>query len=337
ESRASMRESLIRMLAIAHRERLDVAPLVENLAREHAGIYGQQLRQLATRLREGTPLVASLEQTPEALSDDQVLAIRFATQTGTLSETYQQLLTTGQSTPEDENGLRGMSAYWTVLGLAILGVTAYLVLRTLPMFRSISREFGMELPTTLRMFTRLLDVLWNELFYIAIAACCVGYILYSPRARRIIRKWFAAVFVQPIARASLTPVMRLLAVALNAGRPVSSSLSALAKYHHHKDVRQRLLLARNEIEQGVDEWQSLADAGLLTREESLSIAMLPDKSSRAWFLQTLSDEKDFASHRRKSIALAMVHPAIMLTFGAVVLFISVAFFGFNIHLIDVLS
>ncbi|MEQ1830333.1 MAG: hypothetical protein ABL921_30530, partial [Pirellula sp.] len=33
ESRASMRESLIRMLAIAHRERLDVAPLVENLAR----------------------------------------------------------------------------------------------------------------------------------------------------------------------------------------------------------------------------------------------------------------------------------------------------------------
>ncbi len=45
-------------------------PLVANFAEEHRGTYRRQLRRLALRLADGTPLVDALEQTPEVLRDD---------------------------------------------------------------------------------------------------------------------------------------------------------------------------------------------------------------------------------------------------------------------------
>ena len=59
----AMQHSLLRILAVAHRERLELAPLVANLAEEHRGRYRRRLRRLARRLNEGTALVDALEQT----------------------------------------------------------------------------------------------------------------------------------------------------------------------------------------------------------------------------------------------------------------------------------
>ena len=65
--------SLLRLAAIAHRERLDLAPLVRNLSLEHRGSSRRRLNSLATRLNAGSTLVDALEQSQELLSDEQVL------------------------------------------------------------------------------------------------------------------------------------------------------------------------------------------------------------------------------------------------------------------------
>ena len=81
ESHACRQRSLLRLLALAHNERLDLAPLLENYANEQLGLYRVRVRRLARRVSEGTPIVEALEQTPEVLGDEAVLAIRFAART----------------------------------------------------------------------------------------------------------------------------------------------------------------------------------------------------------------------------------------------------------------
>ena len=91
ESRSAVRSSLLRLLAMAHAHRLAIAPLVRNFAYEHRGLRKLQMLRFARRLESGTPLVEALEQTPDVLSEQDVLTLRFASQTGTLGSAYEHL------------------------------------------------------------------------------------------------------------------------------------------------------------------------------------------------------------------------------------------------------
>ncbi len=48
--------------------------------------------RLTKRLRNGTPLVSALEQTPEAVCEMDAVAIRLGYQSGTLPHIYSQLI-----------------------------------------------------------------------------------------------------------------------------------------------------------------------------------------------------------------------------------------------------
>ena len=92
DSRTSKQRALLQLLSLAYEQRLDSAALIVNLASEQRGIFRRRLFRLAARLRAGTPLVSALEQTPDVLSESDVLSIRFAIQSGTMAATYQSLL-----------------------------------------------------------------------------------------------------------------------------------------------------------------------------------------------------------------------------------------------------
>ena len=53
--------SLIRILALAHREHLDPQPLIKNLAKGHRGRYRRRLNRLYRRIDSGTPIPKALE------------------------------------------------------------------------------------------------------------------------------------------------------------------------------------------------------------------------------------------------------------------------------------
>ena len=131
--------SLLRILSIAHAERLELAPLVACLASEHRGRYRYELYRLSKRLGSGTPLIAALEQTPLALNEDAVLSLRFASQTGTLSETYQQLLDNGSPrTTQTVLQWHDAKTYWFVLAVVLLLLLAFQAIFLVPTLKKMS-------------------------------------------------------------------------------------------------------------------------------------------------------------------------------------------------------
>ncbi len=131
--------------------------------------------------------------------------------------------------------------------------------------------------------------------------------------------------------------MRSLALAVESGRPLPGALSTLARHHFDTGVRAKLLLARNEVEQGAEPWQSLAEVRLLTTAESSALATASSPSNRVWLLNRLAQWKEDRVAQRRSILISLIHPFAVLLFGLLVLWAGLAFFGFLTNLVTSLS
>lgn len=334
DSTRAKQNSLLQLLSIAHSERLDHISLIDSFAREHRGWYRRRLKQLAKRLGSGCPVIVAIEQTPDVLSDDHVLALRFASQSGSLSQTFHQLVRTQDSQlDETKAAWRNLFTYWAVTLLVLASITLYLMMRIAPMHSQILTEFGIQRSMPFLFLKSSFDLLCDNIPVALAVVFFIAMLFFSSTSRRFFRRVVAPNFtIAPKTRRS-SFLLHLLSISSAAGRPMSGTLSTIAKYHYDKNIRQRLLLARNEIEQGVDEWQSLSDAELITTAEARALVASPDNQSRAWLLERLALAKTERACQSSSTMLAFAHPVAILLLGCIVLFIFIAFFSVNLVLI----
>lgn len=320
--------SLLRILSIAHQERLELAPLVACLASEHRGRYRYELYRLSKRLGSGTPLIAALEQTPLALNEDAVLSLRFASQTGTLSETYQQLLDNGSPrTTQTVLQWHDAKTYWFVLAVVLLLLLAFQAIFLVPTLKKMSEEFNVQLPPSFLSLVKACDLLSSVGGPIFCLVFIAGTLSWSWRVRRFARLRIASFFSPQVTLARCAHLLKLLSTTVLAGRPLPSALSTLARYHFDRRIRQRLLFARNEVEQGEDVWKSLVQARVLSSKEAMALQSSPTASVRAWALGSMAEGKNQTAEYQTARRIELVKPLIVLFFAALVLWMSYAYFS----------
>ncbi len=131
--------------------------------------------------------------------------------------------------------------------------------------------------------------------------------------------------------------MQMLANSVEAGRPMPSAISTLARHHFDRHIRQKLLLARNEVEHGIDAWKSLVDARLISPQEMNAITQARSTQSRAWTLRELARTKLRRVAGRSGGRAQFVQPAFTLIFAAAVLLVAGAMFGYLANMIHSLA
>lgn len=334
DSRSSMQRSLLRILAIAHHERLQPATLVANLAQEHVGSNRRVLKRLARRLNDGLPLVAAIEQTPDALSESQVLAIRFGTQSGTLGAVYQELLTQGGGAIDSaERSLRQTLIYLGAMLMVLTLAFSFWSLSLMPMFLKMLEYFAVQSPgQPFRFLARLRDWFGD---WVALAPFGVAGILLLAWLLPV-RRWLRRVFNSRIGwinQGRSAELLRLLALSTESGRPLAGALSTLARYHFDPGVRARLLLARNEVEQGAGVWQSLRDARIISAAQSVALATATSEESRIWLLRSFSDQQQEQAQASAQAAARRLQTAVILAIAGLVSVLSIACYQFLNHLV----
>lgn len=339
DTQETMQRSLLRLLAVAHRERLEVAPLVANLADEHRGRYRRRLRRLARRLSDGTPLIDALEQTPDSLRDEDVLALRLASQTGTLGATYASLV--DESSPLAEQALairRHTFAYFVIMLLIVLLAVMFLVSFIVPVLKYMHDDFGLvEMSGFFQAFLSVAQWVTNYAPLLILLVVAFAFLVWAMPSRRFFRRVLAGRFFRGVAQARSCQLLQLLATTVEAGRPLPAAISTLARYHFDRGFRQRLLFARNEIEQGADVWTSLADCRLLTPEESRAIGQCSSNESQAWSMRQLANWKLDQISSRRTTRLRFVQPVITILFAGLVLLIGGAMIGFLAQMVHSLG
>lgn len=338
ESLDSMQYSLLSLLAVAHEERLDPKPLIAALADEHRGRYRRRLRLLAKRLDSKTTIVPALEKTPYALSDSVVLSLRFGSQSGTLAQTYKQLIDTEKPQVDEyrttQSNARGYSA---VLAGTMALILTFFMFFIFPTIKKMFDEFELKLPIAFQSLAMFVELVSSSLLLVVLAFFALGWLVWSYRSRRFFRRQVAD---RVLGRSSLlrsSQLLRMLSVAVEAGRPLAGSLSTLAKYHFDKNIRQRLLSARNEVEQGVPAWTSLVDAKIISPDEFQALSASSSSRDQSWTLRQLATVKQAISDQRVLVRTAFIQPIVILIFASVVLWICFSFLSVLANLITSLA
>jgi type II secretory pathway component PulF len=321
--------ALLQLLEVVYREKLEPAPLVMALSKEHRGSYRQRLFQLANLLAKQTPLVEALEQTPDALPEDTVLALRLASQSGTLPATF-AMLSEVQSEAARHRGYdwTGMKGYWLVVAFIMFQMLMLMSIFIVPTFRKLAQESGLRV---VGWFGSVVDALIPVAFLLFVCLCILVLLGWASSFRRWMGRRFLPHAGRGSKEAELGPefggLLRMLSVNLACGRPVSGALSTLAKYHPHPVVRQRLLLARNEIEQGAEVWDSLRDAKVVTPAEFQALRMAKGAASEAWILRKMAVVRDRTWRARDRWWGSCLQPLTVLIFGVLVGTLAYGMFG----------
>lgn len=330
--------SLLRLMSVAHSEQIELAPLVSLLASEHRMLTRRRLQKLATRLASGTPWVDALEQTPRLIDDHTMLAIRFALQSGTLKTELPRIVEQDRRSLEVVRFSTYRSfSYYACMSLITFFFLLFLATFILPTYARIFQE--LEVPN-LRALTSLnLSVML--IFSFSIPVFCLLIILsvaaWLVSPFQWFRRLFASRLFRFVAERRSAQLLRLLATACDAGRPLAGSMSTLARYHFDRAIRAKLLFARNEIELGAEPWSCLATSRLLSIDEATSLANSTSPKTRSWLMQQLAKVKEDKVRRGISIVTSLIHPTIIVVLGLLVLWIALACYGSLVYLVETLS
>jgi type II secretory pathway component PulF len=314
----------------------DLAPLLAAYAEEQRGFARFRIRKFAGRVQQSS-LIDALEQTPDVLPDDAVLAIRLGSQMGTLRESLEMLITTyQQKVASQSKESRGWTAYAVTSGLIILLILAFINSKIIPTFYKMWEEFGIDLDSRLLMVKRFNDFIASGggllIFFLLLLVAA----FWSGTLRRLISRFLP--MLRPDQGLKIkSSLLRMIALNIEHGKPMSGMLSTMAKYHYNRKARHNLLVARNEMDHGTEQWESLKGTGLLSVGQAKAIVECKDSRSRAWIMARSADEIDRTIACRERRRLALVHPLATLLVGGVVLIAGYVGFGVLVQLIQSLA
>jgi type II secretory pathway component PulF len=283
--------------------------------------------RVSVLLNERSSLSNALEQTPDLLSDEQVLAVKLGSESGTLPQTYQNLLRYEAPKCDGVNDRWNTTViYWVVvigkLSLIALGYI-YFILPT--MFRLI-QEFGMTQPPSQAYLRAFVGVVQGWFGWFGLAAVLFVFLYFFTHLGLWVRRQARRYLFRPFTGSGRSTLLRVLATSLGAGRPMASSLNSLAQMHYDPWMRRLLGRAAKQVEQGHDAWDSLASVRLFERTESRALAALPSNHVRSWALLRMAERIDVRARGRFGILLTIINPLVILLFGGLVLWFSVSLF-----------
>jgi type II secretory pathway component PulF len=329
------RRSLLRLIVAATEENLQLSPLIGAWAADENGRQRQRLYRLAELLQAGTPLPDAVEEVRGVLGDEEILAVRFGMQSGTLAASIRDLLNRPNSAllvrkPRWRKSL----IYLCVLAVISFFIVAFSQIKIVPQLNSIFSEFDIAPPESLKWNIHFADIFTKYWLLFALAIIAMCWLVFSSWPGRQLRRGMLGRFVRPLRELRMADVLQKLSVATQAGRPIAGSISTLARYHFDPMLRRQLLFIRNEMEQGADPWQSMVKVGLLSPPEARLLETSERVGNRSWVLHQLALLKSRTTTRRLAHWSEFAVPAVTILMGAFVLFQALGMFSSLSHIIN---
>jgi type II secretory pathway component PulF len=330
------RQSLLRLLAVATDTAVPLAPLLSAWAADERGVQSTRVRRLARLLAQGVPLPEAVEQVPGVLKNEDILAMRFGAQSGTLAASLRDAADSLEPSPLVGPSARKTLAWFIAFGMVAFVLVSFMTLKIVPSYQSIFEDFDLDLPKSSLLVINFAEFFARYWYLPVLAIMAMIWGTLSFRGHGWVRALVDRISggIRPIYSADL---LRKLSVASEAGRPLAGSLSTLARYHFDPAARRKLLFVRNEVEHGADAWQSMAAERLITPVEAAALHTADRLDNRPWVLRQLAAAKRARIEHRRNRLQQLVFPVVTIAFGIFVLFQAVGMMAPLINLIANLS
>jgi len=321
EHPTAVQHSLLRVLAIADREHLDVKQVIESLAYEHWGAHRHRLLRLARCIPESNDWLAALEMNPGMVGKHALTALRVGKRSNTMDVTWQELLKNER--PVDSSSLRltrDRWMYWPFLALLAVVVGFNI--------RAIARELvNSSSHWSFQTLVAALEFLTVHLGTLVVVGVIVVVLSAVPSLRMCIVQRLAMCVPWRRQAQESNQLLRHLSVLHSHERPLAESLNVLLSSHADARSRNRLAAMHRETTADENGWQCLSKHGIMSQDEVNAVEQAANASVQSWILGHLATKRRESLYFRGLIGGMLTQPVLTLVFGGLVLWISMALMG----------
>ena len=308
DSCAPHQRALLGVVAVAEVHQMDAAALVKSLAYELSGGARVGLLQLAERMSEGSEFIDACSEVPLVVPPSVLLAFQLARENGTLTALNLKLAERNFENEKDPAFEEGnyVSRYVGLLfKVSIFGVIIiFISIKIVPEFLQMLSEFGVEPPIALRFVTTIFDSL-VKFWFVGLLMLIIAIPFCFPAIRQYLRRWNPLIWRQ----AMVSPAVdrrRSLALIKQAGKSVAAGISMIMGSGQLRKLIGRLNRAKNRIDKGQNEWDSLATEKVISRRDAEALAMTSSQETQAWLLQWSADKQQTRNSTRSVVILRTI-------------------------------
>ena len=304
----------------------------------HRGLCPRAGRPLARRARRlvelldlGAPLPVALDHCPGLLPRHALPTIRVGWQSGALAPALRQAATIENLQPvwtASFGKVNHLFLYLFFMPIFALGILTFLMLKIVPAFEKIFKDFDVPLPTRTQELVSFSYFGANLLPFLYGLLCLLGPIAVLYAAVRYFGwiQWDPPGIAGLVRRLDAANILDSLALVARQQRPMLDGVADLAAAYPKWNIRRRLNAAADDIRAGRDWCESLYRRGLIRRPDLAILQAAQRVGNLPWAMQEMaqSGRRRFA-YRLQAIAQA-AFPPVVIIFGLMVMFIVVALF-----------
>ncbi len=335
--RTTQQESLLRVMAIAAERRMPLGPGIEAFAEMCGGGYRRKALGLAYLLESGVPLPQALASVPGLLPRTSVVLACVGWSDGALGTALREAVAAQSSRRAYHYAFLPKLGYlFGVLFVSQL-IFSFIMYFISPKFQAIFADFGMTLPD-LTIFTfEAGRVLVSTGILPLLVLIELGFLVFVPFSYFGWITWRLPGFDRLLKKSDTATVLRSLAIGVEGGRPLPSSIGVLSSFYPRAWVRRRLARAHRRIEMG-DSWiSSLRTEGLIGGSDAAILESAQKAGNLTWALRLLADGNDRRLGYRLATLAQLLFPVVVVMVGVLVGVLVVSYFLPLVHLIRMLS
>jgi type II secretory pathway component PulF len=317
------RTSLLAVMAAASRRWMPLAPAVRAFSYEWRGLFGRRCRRLAELLEGGVPFDQALRSGPFVPRRAAAL-IQAGSRSGNLAGALAEAV---RPSPAQYVLAKVWSAIWYLGGIVIVGAASvtFVMVKIIPAYIGIFKDFDTDLPPMTIVLVQACDWFanygWPVLLLAFLSLACF-VVLWTCD----IIAWLPPPLNTLARRKETVFVLRSLALATEANRPLLPAISALAEHYPSLAMRVRLTMALAQMSLGQPWPESMADQGLLRRSELALVTSAQRVGNLPWALREVADGIERRLALRLHRWLEIVVPILVLIIGGLVMFTVVGLF-----------
>jgi protein transport protein HofC len=288
--RRSEREALLWAISLAAERGVPLPLAIRSFAYERTDEVGSRAWRLAEALEAGLPLDEALRASRNPVSPQVLVATRTGLACGKLSEALAQAVMQSKQMDRALRSSVERMLYLVCLASIFTGVFTFVMIKIIPTFDRMFKEFELTLPLVTQLLIAFAQVFAKWAFLgilispvlsvILIAAFCyyVGWLpLAAPGVGWLRYEYDRASF------------LRSLALFVAKEGPLTQALAQLEPKFPTQIVRRRIFQAWRSSDAGADPWEAMRKARLITSYEEAVLRSAQRVGNLPWALNTLGD------------------------------------------------
>lgn len=338
QHRRTQQNALLWSMAISAEKSVPLDLAIEAFAHEGQGLIKLKAKKLAELLKSGVSLPEALDKVPGLLPAPVLTMIHSGHESGTLSKTLRQALTSRDLFAIIWSSLIAKLLYIFFVICTGGSIVLFVIYKIIPSYEKIFRDFGRALPPVTQALIRSSHFIQNnwyifvplDLLFVGVAIYIfisyLGWVpFYLPGVGRLMRRRHTAA------------ILDSLALAAEYNRPVGNSIATLAASYPLHSIRRKLKLVEKDVTQGSDWCESLYQHGLIKSVDKAVLKAAQRVNNLPWAMREMADSNRRRLAYRLNALVQLAYPPVILCLGVIVMFIVVSIFLPLISLISKLS